>query len=94
MTTDTELDRMYEAAIADEWEEQNKPPERKQPEWNEAIKKIETARSLLAEAAEMLVESSRLVEGSYEDYRILSLQSETEYLARDYAKQAERMKTA
>lgn len=24
MTTDVELDRMYEAAIADEWEEQNR----------------------------------------------------------------------
>ena len=54
MTTDAELDRMYEAAIADEWEELNKPPVRKYPEWNDAINKIESARELLSEAAELL----------------------------------------
>lgn len=94
MTTDAELDRMYEAALADEWEEINKPPERKYPEWTDAIKKLEAARELLTEAAEILTEGAELVEGSFEDDRILSLQSETEHLAADFTKQVERMKSA
>jgi len=94
MTTDAELDRMYEAAIADEWEEINKTPERKYPEWNDAIKKIESARELLSEAAEILKAGAELVEGSFEDDRILSLQSEAYYLAADVTKQVERMKSA
>lgn len=94
MTTDAELDRMYEAAIADEWEEINRTPERKYPEWTDAIKKLEAARALLSEAAEMLTAGAELVEGSFEDDRILSLQSETEHLANDYARQVERMKSA
>ena len=94
MTTDAELDRMYEAAIADEWEEINRTPERKYPEWNEAIKKLEAAKELLSEASEILTKSAQLVAGSYEDDRILSLQSEAYYLAADVTKQMERMKTA
>lgn len=50
MTTDAELDRMYEAAVADDWEEQNRDcPERESV--NEAINK---AVELLTKAAEIL----------------------------------------
>ena len=94
MTTDAELNRMYEAAIADEWEELNKQPERKEPEWTDAIKKLEAAKELLSEVSEILTAGAELVEGSFEDDRILSLQSEAYYLAADVTKQVERMKTA
>ena len=94
MTTDAELDRMYEAELADEWEEINKPPERKYPEWNEAINKLEVAKELLSEVSEILTAGAELVEGSFEDDRILSLQSEAYYLAADVTKQVERMKSA
>ena len=91
MTTDTELDRIYEAAIADEWEELTKPPEK--PEgWQDACKKIVSAVDLLREAVETLKEAAEMVEGTVKVDRIRCLESETYYLAADVEKQAERMK--
>lgn len=46
MTTDTELDRMYEAALADDWEDRN----REDPAYETLSIAVEKALKLLDEA--------------------------------------------
>lgn len=89
MTTDRELDRMYEAAVAQDWEEQNAG---NTPEWESAIKAIRIAGNLLTEANAKLTEAAKLVKWSAERYRIESLADEISWMAKDIAKQMERMK--
>ena len=84
--TDTELDLMFEAALADEWEEQTKTPD-----FSETIKKLQTAMNLLTEAVDVLTEAQEEVGWSPEQFRIGSLASEVRFLADDVKKQIERM---
>ena len=42
---DTTVDRMFEAAVAEEWERQNRTGREICPEWDEAIKKVETTNA-------------------------------------------------
>ena len=94
MTTDTELDMMYEAAVADDWEEQNKPAAMVYPEWVLAIKKVQTAQAMLSEAVELLKDAAEMIPDSREDDRILSIADEVEFLLQDLQKQEERMNKA
>ena len=89
MTTDKDLDRMYEAALAQDWEELNAG---NYPEWDEAAQKIKTADALLAEAKDLLEAAAGLVEGSAEEDLISSLADEIGFLGKDLEKQTERMK--
>lgn len=65
-----DVDAMYEASVAREWEELN---EDEFPEWPNAIECIESALKLLSEAEDELYEASGHVEGSPEYDRIVSL---------------------
>ena len=91
MTTDAELDRMYEIACAQDWEEQNTV---NVPGWSDAIKGVESAEELLKEAAELLKEAAELLKESTESDRINSLSDEVEFLRKDAERQTERMKSA
>ena len=84
----TNLDAIYEAAVADDWEEQNR---KDFPEWGNAIKEIRKCVNWLKDAVKSLNEAADMVVDSTEDDRILSLSSEIEFLASDLTKQAERM---
>ena len=86
MTTDTELDRMMEAALADDWEEFTRPPE-----WEETRKKLQTAINLLNEAKETLLEAKGECDGTPEEFRIGSLADEVGFLSGDIEKQLKRM---
>lgn len=88
MTTNADLDRMYEAAMAQEWEERNAGD---YPGWLEAVKGIQAAVNWLHDAAEQLTTAAALVAGSSETDRISSLADEIEFLSKDLEKQAERM---
>lgn len=94
MTTDTELDMMYEAAVADEWEEQNKPAAKVFPMWDTAIGNVKTAQARLTEAVELLKDAAEMIPDSREDDRILSIADEVEFLLQDLQKQEERMNKA
>ena len=91
MTTDTELDQMYEAAVADDWEEQNKPESERFPEWNAAKMQIKKAGLFLREAVNLLLQGQSMVHGSSEDCRIGSIADEVSFLAGDIEKQLGRM---
>ena len=84
--TQTELELMLEAAMADEWEEQTCPPQ-----WGETVEKLKKAKNLLEEAVDILKEAQEEISGSPEAYRIGSLADETKWLAGDIQKQIERM---
>ena len=86
-----ELDRIYEAAVADDLEEQNRQEKDKFPQWDEATKKIAEAEKALAKAVGLLSDSGELIEGSSEEDRIFSLSDEAERLWKDVQKQIERM---
>ena len=87
MTTDTELDRMYEAALADDWEEQNQP----HPGTVVAIVGLKSATAFLSEAIDVLKEAQEHMDGSSHYDRIGSLADEVGFLLKDIEKQIERM---
>ena len=91
MTTDAELDRMYEAAVADDWEEKTRTSREMYPEWDEAVKRLKTAQALLSEAVDVLTGAAEMVADSTDDDRILSISDEIRFLGKDLEKQAERM---
>ena len=86
-----DVDRIYEAALADEWEEQNKAERDKFPQWDEAIKKLQIAKTTLAAAASMLYEARDMIEESTQEDRTASLAEDADNLAAEVAKQIERM---
>ena len=87
----TELDRMYEIACAQDWEEQNTT---NIPGWADAIKNLEKCADSLKDACYVLDEAAGLIEESVEVDRVRSLMDEIEFLRKDVIKQTERMKTA
>ena len=87
----SELALIYEAALADEWEELNRPNKDIFPEWNSAVKKVESARELLKEAVEALKDAAKMIPDTGDDDRINSLADEIEFLAGDVEKQKGRM---
>ena len=87
----TDIDRIYEAALADEWEDRNRSGREIYPEWDAAIKKVRDARESLKDAVEVLKEAKDMVADSAEDDRISSLADEIGFLMKDLEKQAERM---
>ena len=87
----TDVDRIYEAALADEWEEQNKSERDSFPKWDEAIKKLQTAKAAVAAAVAMIYEASEMLEGSTQEDRIASLAEDADNLAAEVAQQIERM---
>jgi hypothetical protein len=89
---DTTLDAMFEAAVAEEWEKQNRTGREICPEWDKAIKQIEKARDLLTDAENILNEAAEMVDLSCESDRIRSLEDEIRFLGKDLDKQTERMK--
>lgn len=89
---DTTLDAMFEAAVAEEWEKQNRTGREICPEWDKAIKQIEKARDLLTDAENILNEAAEMVDLSCESDRIRSLEDEIRFLGNDLDKQTERMK--
>ena len=91
---DTTVDRMFEAAVAEEWEQQNRTGREICPEWDNAIKQIEKARELMQDAEELLKEAAEMVNASCETDRIASLADEIRFLGADMDKQTERMKKA
>lgn len=88
----TTLDAMFEAAVAEEWEKQNRTGREICPEWDKAIKQIEKARDLLTDAENILNEAAEMVDLSCESDRIRSLEDEIRFLGKDLEKQTERMK--
>lgn len=68
-----DVDAMYEAYVARQWEELNASPEDDFPEWGNAIECIESALKLLSKAEDELYEAAGHVEGSPEYDRIVSL---------------------
>ena len=89
--TDTELDRMYEAALADDWEEQNRPESEKFPNWEKAVSGLQIAKATLAAAAAILYEAQEMIEGSTQEDRIGSLAASVDEMAAEVAQQIERM---
>ena len=89
---DTTVDRMIEAAAAEEWEKQNRTGREICPEWDEAIKKVEKARELMQNVFDTLKEAAEMVGLSCEMDRINSLADGVDFLGKDMDKQAERMK--
>ena len=89
---DATVDRMIEAAAAEEWERQNRTGREICPEWDEATKKVEKARELMQDVVNVLKEAAEMVGLSCEMDRINSLSDEVEFLGKDMDKQAERMK--
>ena len=87
MTTDVELDRMYEAALADDWEEQTRP----HPGREDAIVNLKSATAFLSEAIDVLKEAQERMDGSSQYDRIGSLADEVGFLLTDIEKQIERM---
>lgn len=91
MTTDKDLDQMYEAAVADEWEDRNN---HSFPEWKTAVESMTKVGNWLKDTVATLNEAAHMVNGSSEEDRILSIASEISFLMEDLRKQTERMKTA
>lgn len=89
-----ELDRIYEAAVADDWEEQNKPESESFPKWKEATEKLTRARVAIYAAVGLISEAAEMVEGSTQEDRIASLASTLEDTAATVANQIERMAKA
>ncbi len=89
---DTTLDAMFEAAVSEEWEKQNRTGREICPEWDKAIKQLEKARDLLIDAENILNEAAEMVDLSCESDRIRSLEDEIRSLGKDLEKQTERMK--
>lgn len=88
MTTDTELDRMYQAAVADEWEEQNKVD---RTGYDDANKLLDKAKASLQDAVDFLSTAAQTVEHSPEKFRISSLMDEVHFLMTDIQRQKGRM---
>ena len=86
-----DVDRIDEAALADEWEEQNKTERDNFPEWERAKNKLKVAKATLAAAAAIICESQYMVEGSTQEDRIASLANAADELAAEVASQIERM---
>lgn len=86
MTTDTELDRMYEAALADDWEDRNQH----HPGREDAIGNLKSATAFLMEAVDVLKEAQEAADMTQTD-RIGSLADEVGFLLKDIEKQIERM---
>ena len=80
---DTTIDAMFEAAVAEEWEKQNRTGREICPEWDKAIKQIEKARDLLTDAENILNEAAEMVGLSCEADRIRSLEDEISFLGKD-----------
>lgn len=87
-----ELDRIYEAAVADDWEEQNRQEKDNFPKWDVAVGGLKIAKATIAAAAAILYEARDRVEGSTQEDRIASLAEECDTLAEEVAKQIERMR--
>jgi len=86
-----EVDALYEADVARQWEELNALPEDKYPEWNDAIKSIEKALTHLAKVQDLLYEASNHVTGSSEYDRIESLATSVSDLYDHIVNQRQRM---
>ena len=87
----TDVDRIYEAALADEWEEQNKSERDNFPKWDEAIRKLQTAKAAVVAAVAMIYEASEMLEGSTQEDRIASIAAGIDEMAAEVAQQIERM---
>lgn len=87
----TDVDRIYEAAVADDWEEQNKQEKDNFPEWDKAIKNLYCAKTTLSAAVEFLTKAAAYVEGSTQEDRIGSLANSLEDITTEIAMQIERM---
>ena len=70
-----DVDRIYEAELADEWEEQNRPESEGFPQWKEAVEKLTLAKESIAAAVSLIFEASDMVEGSTFEDRIASFGS-------------------
>ena len=88
----TDVDMIYEAAVADDWEEQNRPESEGFPNWKDATAKMTLAKASLVAAAALISEASEMVEGSTQEDRIASLSAETDSIAASVANLIERMK--
>ena len=88
----TDVDRIYEAALADEWEEQNRPERDSFPEWDKAVKKLQIAFTVVVAAVAQIEMAKGMVEGSTQEDRIGSLQDDMEALAIAIYEQRERMR--
>ena len=87
----TDVDRIYEAALADEWEEQNKSERDNFPKWDEAIKKLQTAKAAVVAAVAMIYEASEMLEGSTQEDRIASIACDIDTKSTALYGQIERM---
>ena len=90
----TDVDRIYEAALADEWEEQNKSERDSFPKWDEAIRKLQIAKTTIAAAVAMSYEASEMLEGSTQEDRIASIACDIDTKATALFGQLERMRKA
>ena len=88
----TDVDRIYESALADEWEEQNRPESESFPKWKDAIAKLTLAKTAILAAAGLIAEASEMVEGSTFEDRIASFVQAFDGHVEAIAHIAERMK--
>ena len=87
----TDVDRIYEAALEDEWEEQNKSERDNFPEWDKAIKNLYCAKTTISAAVEFLTKAAAYVEGSRHEDRIGSLANSLEDITTEIIMQIKRM---
>lgn len=87
----TDVDRIYESALADEWEEQNKSERDNFPDWDKAIRKLHVAKATIVAAVALVCSSADHVEGSTQEDRIRSIADDLDNLAEEVAQQIERM---
>ena len=87
-TTDADLDAMYEADLAKDWEEQNR-----EPEINRfgIYNQLGYAWDALSEAVSNLAEAASLAEGHPYADRIASFQADVEDVQRDLQKIRDRL---
>lgn len=82
-TTDADLDAMYEADLARDWEEQNKEPE---IDRSGIFDQLGYAWDELSEVVSNLAEAAGLAEGHPYADRIISFQNDVEEVQRDLQK--------
>ena len=87
----TDVDRIYEAALADEWEEQNKSERDNFPDWDKAIRKLRVAKATILATVSLVCSIADHVEGSTQEDRIRSIADDLATLSEEVAQQIERM---
>ena len=91
-TVTQDVDAMWEADAAAEWERINECESDKYPYWTNAEYKLSDAQKLLSKAEDCLGEAAEYVKDSSQDDRIMSLMDDASKLYDAIYEQLQRMK--